>query len=162
MSLESDRPIQDLMPHNHCYGCGAGNAAGLRLKSFRRGPHLSVARFVPQAHHCAGPPHFVNGGVLATIIDCHCVCTAVAEAYAAAGREIGTAPHLYFATATLEISYRRPTPIDVPLDLTARVTSAADDRYVLSCEVSAGGKVTAVATVHAVRVPAEWMAGPRA
>lgn len=149
--------IQDLIPHNHCYGCGPDNDLGLRLKSYWRGNGRSVARFVPQSHHCAGPKHFVNGGILATIIDCHCVCTAMAAAYVAAGRAIGVAPHGHFATGSLSLDYHRPTPIDATLELAAEVARATDRSCVLACTVTAAGKVTVEATVEAVRVPDEWI-----
>lgn len=153
--------IQDLIPDNHCYGCGPDNERGLRLKSYWDGCGVSVARFVPQPHHCAGPRHFVNGGILATLTDCHCVCTAMAAASDAAGRPLGAAPHDYFATASLQVAYRRPTPIGETLELTAGIDRAEDGSYVLSCEVTAAGKVTVTAAVTAVRVSAEWMRGRR-
>jgi len=156
----SGSAIQDLIPRNHCYGCGPDNGGGLRLKSYWDGSGMSVARFVPQPHHCAGPRHFVNGGILATLVDCHCVCTATAAGYLAAGRALGTAPHLHFATANLRLNYLRPTPIDGPLELAASILSAHDRSYVLSCTVSAGGKTTVEATVEAVCVPATWMQPP--
>jgi acyl-coenzyme A thioesterase PaaI-like protein len=154
--------IQDLIPHNHCFGCGPDNEHGLRLKSYWDGSGFSVARFVPQAHHCAGPAHFVNGGILATIVDCHCICTAMAAASYAAGRMPGAAPHDYFATASLDVVYKRPTPIDEPLELAAEIVRGGDRDYVLSCAITAAGKETVTATVAAVRVPDTWMHGRRA
>lgn len=153
--------IQELIPHNHCYGCGPDNGSGLRLKSYWDGHDSSVARFAPQSHLCAGPKHFVNGGILATIVDCHCVCTATAAAYLAAGRPIGAAPHRYYATARLQLDYRRPTPIGQDLHLAATVVSAGERSCVLTCTVSAAGKVTVDATVEAVCVPDEWMRARR-
>lgn len=153
----SGSAIQDLIPHNHCYGCGPENGLGLRLKSHWVGSGSSVARFVPQPYHCAGPAHFVNGGILATIVDCHCVCTATAAAYLAAGRAIGDPPNLYFATATLSLGYRRPTPIGATLELEARVGEMDEKSCVLACTVTAAGKITVEAAVKAVRVPEDWM-----
>jgi acyl-coenzyme A thioesterase PaaI-like protein len=122
---------------------------------------LSVARFTPREHHCAGPRHFVNGGILATLIDCHCVCTAAAQAYRDQGREIGSAPDLHYATARLDVEYRRPTPIGTELTLRARIVERRERAYVLSCELEANGKITVTARVEAVAVPASWIAGPR-
>lgn len=153
----TDPAFQDLIPDNHCFGCGPANEGGLQLKSYWGPDDTSVARFVPRASHCAGPAHFVNGGILATLTDCHCVCTAMAASYRDAYRPIGTPPLIYFATASLELTYLRPTPIAGALELTARIERASERSYVLSCTVTAKGKTTVEAKVEAVRVPASWM-----
>ncbi len=49
--------FQDLMPNNHCFGCGPTNDGGLRIKSYWDGPNESLCSFVPQAHQNAGPRH---------------------------------------------------------------------------------------------------------
>lgn len=154
-------PFQDRLPHNHCFGCGPENPNGLHVKSSWSDNNKSVARFTPEAWHCAGPSHFVNGGILATLIDCHCVCTAAAAAYRDAGRAIGTTPELHYATARLELQYRRPTPIDAELLLEAQITSRTERTYVLSCELIARDKTCVSAVVEAIRVPDSWMLAPR-
>jgi acyl-coenzyme A thioesterase PaaI-like protein len=121
-----------------------------------------VARFTPEPYHCAGPTHFVNGGIIATLIDCHCVCTAAAAAYRDAGREIGGEPHFHYATVTLDVEYLRPTPIAVELTLEATITERTERTYVLSCELVARGKTCARGSVEAIRVPEDWIAGDRA
>jgi acyl-coenzyme A thioesterase PaaI-like protein len=131
------------------------------VKSRWAGEDFSVARFTPRSWHCAGPKHFVNGGILATIIDCHCVCTAMAAAYCDAGREIGSPPGLHYATARLETEYRRPTPIDAELSLHARIVARTDRTYVLSCELTANGKTCVSARVEAIRVPESWILAPQ-
>lgn len=118
-----------------------------------------MARFTPEPYHCAGPKHFVNGGIIATIIDCHCVCTAAATAYRDAGREIGSPPDIHYATARLELEYLRPTPIDAELELKARIVNLTERTYVLSCELSAAGKIRVKARVEAIRVPESWVTG---
>jgi acyl-coenzyme A thioesterase PaaI-like protein len=118
-----------------------------------------VARFTPEPCHCAGPTHFVNGGILATVIDCHCVCTAMATAYRDSGREIGSKPDLHYATTRLELQYLRPTPIDAEIELQARVIERTERTYVLSCELKARGKTRVRAEVEAIAVPESWMSG---
>jgi acyl-coenzyme A thioesterase PaaI-like protein len=122
---------------------------------------LSVARFTPKPHHCAGPRHFVNGGIIATLMDCHCICTAAAAAYRDSGREIGVKPDIYYATAELAVEYLRPTPIDAELELNARIVDRTERRYVLSCALNAGGKTCVEARVVAVEVPESWMLAAR-
>jgi acyl-coenzyme A thioesterase PaaI-like protein len=120
-----------------------------------------VARFTPAPWHCAGPTHFVNGGILATVIDCHCVCTAAAAAYRDNGREIGSEPHLHYATANFELKYLRPTPIGAELELTARIVNRTERTYVLSCDLRAGEKTCVTATLEAIQVPESWVLGDR-
>ena len=161
-SAARPRPFQDRLPHNHCYGCGPNNPNGLELKSYWSGDDRSVARFTPEPFHCAGPLHFVNGGILATLIDCHCVCTAAAAAYRDAGREIGDLPDLHYATAKLELEYRRPTPMGTELVIEAVIEARTERTYVLSAELVARGKVCVSARVEAVGVPESWVRAPRA
>ena len=160
-SAASVSAFQDLLPHNHCFGCGPHNPAGLRLKSRWSAPDLSVARFTPKPYHCAGPTHFVNGGIIATLIDCHAICTAAAAAYLDAGRAPGTGVGLHYATSSLALDYLRPTPIDAELELTARIVERGERSYVLSCELAAAGKTRVSARIVAIEVPESWMRGPR-
>jgi acyl-coenzyme A thioesterase PaaI-like protein len=149
--------LQAQIPHNHCFGCGPDNSAGLNLESFLTGEGSSVARFVPQPHHCAAPPHFVNGGIIATVIDCHCICTASAEAYRLENRAIGSTPHLHFATARMAVEYLRPAPIDGPLMLTATIASQLSKGFVVGCKLEVSGRLCATAEVTAIRVGEAWM-----
>ena len=103
----AERSLQAQISHNHCYGCGPLNERGLTLESYGSGVGPSRACFVPEPHHCAGPKHFVNGGILTTLIDCHCICTATAAAYLSERRAIGTEPYLCFATSKLAVELLR-------------------------------------------------------
>jgi acyl-coenzyme A thioesterase PaaI-like protein len=151
--------FQDLLPFNHCWGCGADNPEGLQLKSrwSADDPELSVATFRPRPEHVAGPRHVLNGGIIATVLDCHGVCTAVADAYRRAGRAIGAGETIWFATGTLTVTYERPAPVDAQLELRARVEGAAERTTVVACELRADREVRARATITAVRVPSAWL-----
>ncbi|MGH7726527.1 MAG: PaaI family thioesterase [Candidatus Eiseniibacteriota bacterium] len=120
-----------------------------------------MSTFEPRASHCAGPPQYLNGGILAAILDCHCVCTATAAAYRAERRPIGSDPHIWYVTAKLEVSYLRPTPIAKPVELVATIAEFGPKQTVLSCSAMSGGVECARAEVTAVRVPAEWFEGRR-
>ncbi len=151
--------FQDLMPFNHCWGCGAANPHGLRLKSrwSLEEPLLAVATFRPRPEHVAGPTHVLNGGIIATVLDCHGVCTAVADAYRSAGRTIGAGETIWFATGTLTVTYWRPAPVDADLELSARVERSAERTTEVACELRSEGDALAVAAVTAVRVPSSWL-----
>lgn len=152
----AQRAFQDMMPGNHCWGCSADNSAGLQIKSFWEADE-SVCRFQPQKHHTAWPTHVLNGGMISTLIDCHCICTAIAAAYRAEGREIGQGELIVYATGSLNVSFKLPTPIDQPVDLRAVVTETTERRTNLTCTLSSNGEVCAVGEVVAIRVPLEWL-----
>jgi acyl-coenzyme A thioesterase PaaI-like protein len=150
--------IQDQIPDNHCWGCGADNAAGLHLKSYWDGDE-AVARFLPAADFAAGPRHILNGGIIATLLDCHGVCTAIARAYDDEGRAIGSAPDLWCATSSMRVQYLRPTPLGEEVALSARVLEVDGASTAVACVLACAGKDRARATVHAVRVPESWRHG---
>ncbi len=147
--------IQDVIPHNHCFGCGPLNAHGLGIKSYADGD-AAVCTFQPSPHHMAGPTHVLNGGIIATIIDCHCVLTAIADAYRAAGRELGSEPRIWCVTAALKVDYLAPTPIAASVELRARVREAVGRKRIVECTLRSGGQAKARAEVVAVEVPSTW------
>lgn len=153
--------FQDLIPDNGCFGCGPHNEDGLRLKSTWHGDE-AISTFRGAPHHSAGPPDVLNGGILATIIDCHGVCTAIADAYRREGRDVGVAPLLWYATGRLEIDYLRPAPLGRDVELRATVREAAGRKSVIECTAEVGGEIVARGVVIAVRVPPEWRHGLQA
>ena len=124
-------------PTNECFGCGPANAKGLRIKSRVDGTDV-VAEFVPEAHHLAFPG-IVNGGILGTLLDCHCNWTAAHHLMKAGGLD---APPCT-VTASYAIELKRPTPIDATLLLRAHVVEATGDRATVEGTITVGTKVTA-------------------
>lgn len=147
--------IQDALPHNHCYGCGTLNPRGLHIKSYPDGDEV-VCRFQPWPDHMAGPEHVVYGGLIASVIDCHSVCTAVAAAYRDAGRELGSEPNLWCVTASLKIDFVAPAPIDGVLELRARVVETRGRKRTVACSLRAGDRECARAEVLAIEVAGSW------
>jgi acyl-coenzyme A thioesterase PaaI-like protein len=152
------RAIQDCIPHNHCWGCGTLNPRGLHIKSYVEGEE-TVCRFQPWPEHMAGPTTVVYGGILAAVVDCHSVCTAIADAYRTAGQEVGTKPIRWAVTASLRLDYLAPTPIGEPMELRARVRETRGRKRVVECVVRSGGRETVRAEVIAVDVPGSWGEG---
>lgn len=143
--------FQDLIPHNHCYGCGPLNAQGLKLKSRWQGAE-ALAVFTPQRWQAAGPEQFLNGGIIATIIDCHCVCTAIADCYRREGRAIGSEPNIWCVTASLKVDYLKPVPIDRPVTLRATIVEVSGRKTRLACGLVSGEQECARGEVLAIRV----------
>ncbi len=153
-----DRFIQDHLRDNFCFGCGADNPDGLQLKSRWQG-NVVVADWTPHPEHAAGPKHILNGGIIATLLDCHGVGTAIAEAYRREDRPMSSDPEIWYATASMTVEYLRPAPIGGPVHLAAHVTEVVERRTTVECSLEADGKPRARATVQAVRVPDSWRHG---
>ena len=153
-----ERPIQDQMHDNFCFGCGADNPDGLQLKSHWDGDTI-IAEWMPHPEHAAGPRHILNGGIIATLLDCHGVGSAIADAYRREGRAIGSDPEVWYATASMTVEYLRPAPIAAPVHLQATITSTEERSTVVDCVLAADGRDRARATVRAVRVPDSWRHG---
>lgn len=147
--------IQDRIPNNHCYGCGPENPLGMQIKSHWDG-EVSVCSYTPRPEQCAGPTQYVYGGTLASLIDCHCVGTAIAHQYARDGREIGDGQPIWCVTGRLTVNYLAPTPIDKPLELRASIFESAAKKTTLKCTVFSDGAATAEGEVIAIRVPETW------
>jgi acyl-coenzyme A thioesterase PaaI-like protein len=152
-----DWAFQDMMKGHHCFGCGVLNEKGLQIKSYWSGDE-SICRWLPASHHMAGPKQVLSGGIIATIIDCHCVCTAIAAAYREEGREIGTEPKLLYVTGSLNLKYLRPTPIKEEVLLRARVEAVHDKKTTLTCSLYTDQEESVQAEVVALQVPADWSA----
>lgn len=149
----SDKSFQDYYPesYKHCYGCGSKNAHGLHVRSFWDGEE-SVATFHPEEYHLAFPG-YVYGGLIASLVDCHCVGTAAAAAYRAEGREPGTEPAYRYVTGSLHVDYLKPTPLGPPVEVRARVVEIKGRKVVIEATVSVEGVATAKGKVVAVQMP---------
>ena len=158
----AQQAIQDYYPDelSYCYGCGRLNEHGLQLKSYWDGEE-TVAVFQPRSYHIA-VPGYVNGGLIASLIDCHGTGTASAAAYRAAGRHMGTEPALRFVTASLHVDYLRPTLLGIPLEIRGRVKEIQGRKVLVTATVSAEGEVTARGEVVAVQMPEHLRPRPRA
>ncbi len=146
-------PIQDTYPDEsaHCYGCGRLNDRGLHLQTFWDGDE-TVTRYAPEPWHVA-IPGYVNGGLLASLLDCHGTGTAAAAAYRAEGREPGTQPLHRFVTASLHVEYRKPTPLGPELAVRGRATSIQGRKVTVAARIIAEGDVTVTGEVVAVEMP---------
>ena len=160
MTNASPDAFQDLIPNNHCWGCGNLNDGGLLLKSHWASPgETSSAVWTPQPVHMAGPQDVLNGGIISTLLDCHAICTAIAHAYRVERREIGEGEQIWYATGTLSVRFQKPTPIDSPVTLKATIESSTKKRTNLRLSIESGGIETATAEIIAIRVPGDWVSG---
>jgi acyl-coenzyme A thioesterase PaaI-like protein len=142
--------IQDLWPEEgtYCWGCGKNNRHGLQLKSYWQDNDEVMATWEPKEHHLAFQG-ILNGGIIATLIDCHGTGTANAAAHKAAGE---SEPHFMHVTRGLSITYLKPTPLNRPVTLRARVTEMGEKKIKVSCELYSGDIKCAVGEVETVQV----------
>lgn len=140
----------------HCYGCGALNEHGLQIKSFWAGDEV-LCSWRPSPVHI-GHPGVLYGGLIASVVDCHCIWTAAAHAYRRAGREMDGSLDFQFVTAALRIDYRKPVPIEQAVELRARETDHSGRKSIVRCTVTSRGVVCAEAEVVAVLVAAKGSA----
>lgn len=138
----------------HCYGCGRLNAKGLQIKTHWDGDD-AVTRFQPRPEHVA-LPGFVYGGLIASLVDCHATGTAAASMYRLEDRAMDTQPAFRFVTASLNVDYLRPTPLDAELELRGRVVERGRTRVVVLVTVSAKGVTTATGRVVTVPMPSSF------
>jgi len=151
--MANQKAFQDYYPDqlSHCYGCGRLNEHGLKIKSYWDGQD-AVAVLEPKPYHI-GIPGYVYGGLIASLIDCHCIGTASAAVLRAEGRDIETSLPLRFVTASLHVDYLKPAPIGVALEVRAKVKQIKDRKVIVAATVSAKGEVCARGEVVAVQMP---------
>lgn len=122
-----NKSLQDeFSPKSICYGCGPANAQGFQIKSFVEGDKV-VAHWMPKDHHHAFP-NVLNGGVIGTLLDCHCNWAACW--YLMQEQKRDTPP----CTVTSEYSVQllRPTPMNKPLTLEATLDHIDHNRAVVN------------------------------
>ena|SRR5271157_795895 len=91
---------------NRCFGCGQANDTGLRLEFFLADDG-SVVCPTTIPNNFEGPPDFVHGGIIATLLD---------EAMSKSVRALG----LTSLTSQLEIAYHYPVHSGKPIRLEGR------------------------------------------
>ncbi|MCU0262355.1 MAG: PaaI family thioesterase [Candidatus Nanopelagicales bacterium] len=136
---------EHLYPQLTCFGCGHANARGLKLRSYP-GDGVVTAAFEPWPEHDNGFG-FLNGGIIATVLDCHSGA-AVFHRASLLGMEPEQGAPLLYVTAGLDLRYLRPVPLDQVLELRAAVVSADDDQVTVEAELVWDAKPRAAATTR--------------
>lgn len=130
--------LQELYaPSNRCFGCGPANEKGLRIRSFPQDDEL-VCRWIPEPHHQAFEG-MLNGGICGALLDCHSNWTAAYHLM----KKSGTDSPPCTVTSEFHVRLKRPTPMDAPLWLRAKVAESSDDRAVVEATLEVNKTVTA-------------------
>jgi hypothetical protein len=86
-----EQSLQDqYAPENACFGCGPANREGLHVRSFVRNGEV-VAEWQPEPKYDAFPG-VLNGGIIGSLLDCHCNWTAAYHLMKNTGRIVRHAP----------------------------------------------------------------------
>ena len=146
------KAFQDLLPDeiSHCYGCGRNNQNGLQIKSYWDG-EKTVCNWIPQEQFMAGK-NFLCGGIIATLIDCHGLNTAIAVAYKEEGREIGSKPFIPYATGSISIKLLCPNPLNHEIMIRGQVKSINLSKIIVLCRLYSNEKECAQGEITAVKV----------
>jgi acyl-coenzyme A thioesterase PaaI-like protein len=134
-----------LVPDLTCFGCGPANPRGLRLRSFP-GADGATAEFTPWPEHDNGLG-YLNGGIIATLLDCHSAAAVLDEADR---RGWGPLPGaaLAYVTAGLDVRFLRPAPLGEPVSLVAVVSEADEAEMTVDVQLHWDGRPRAGATAH--------------
>ncbi len=145
--------FQDFWPEEltYCFGCGRNNKEGLQIKSYWEGEE-AICNWIPKDYLMAGKG-ILCGGIIATLIDCHCLNTAIAAAYKAENRDLGTKPFLPYVTGELQIKLIKPISLDSPITLQAKIDLLTKNKIIVSCLVFSEGIICAQGIIIAISVP---------
>jgi uncharacterized protein (TIGR00369 family) len=92
---------------HHCFGCGPDNPQGLHLvftPNATDPEHITATAQVELTRTHEGPPGYIHGGIIATLMD---------EAMSKLNRPL----QVLAMTRNMEVDYLRPAPLNQPLVL---------------------------------------------
>lgn len=155
---EKKLAIQEVYPEDYawCYGCGRLNDKGHHFKTYWEGDHTKTV-YQPESEHTA-VPGFVYGGILASLIDCAGTGSASFALHRKNGHDVGDGvlpPR--FVTASLNVTYLKPTPHGVPLTAIGKVEEVHPKKFKVVLDVFANEEKCVTGEVVAVVMPETFM-----
>ena len=137
--MTEEKSLQETFaPNGICFGCGAANEKGLRIRSFPADGEEVVGEWRAEPHHQAFPG-MLSGGIVGTLLDCHSNWTAAYHLM----KKNGKSEPDCTVTANYSVKLLRPTPFDATIKLIARVIESTEDRATVEAELIANDKVCA-------------------
>ena len=127
----------------YCFGCGTENPRGLNMSFYRQGNAVCSDLTLPR--ELEGWENMAHGGSLSTVLD-----EIMAWAVIAFER-------VFFVTGRMEVVYRRPAPVEVPLTARGRVSDEPFERGCIAVGeiLDAHGEVLTRARAEMVYLPAD-------
>lgn len=155
--LEIAKAFQDYFPKNPCFGCGPANPNGLQIKSYwLPEDYKTICSWEIKDFCFSRDKKILHGGIIASLIDCHSIWSAIAWCYRLEKKEMGIKPDIVYVTANLNVNFLKPVPININswvyVVSTIELQQSTKKKIVISSllsvddnpEVYASGKVTAV------------------
>lgn len=156
MSMDKNIAIQDTYGERfqHCWGCGPQNPDGIHLKSYpSEDGEKCIVRYTPDDIYTGGVPKNLFGGMIAVIFDCHGTASAAYFAHKAKGLDLTKDTVISrYITARLEIDFKKPTPMNEEISVTASCEELTDRKVIVNMVMEAGGEIRAKAKMVAVGV----------
>jgi acyl-coenzyme A thioesterase PaaI-like protein len=135
---------------SHCFGCGTNNNYGHQLKTYWEGDE-TISKFTPKPEHTA-IPGYVYGGLIASLIDCHSTGSGAAALF----RSNKNNSYPRCVTASLNVQYLKPTPIDCELELRGTIKEIKGKKVIVLVNLYAKNTICAKGEVIVVQVPENW------
>jgi uncharacterized protein (TIGR00369 family) len=137
LTAESDitQPLAPLYhgAQNHCFGCGQINPAGLHLEFSVTPDHTVICNAVVSENY-EGPPGYLHGGIIATLLD---------EAMSKANRAHGVTA----MTRQMQVEYLHPVHSNSPIRIEGLVTRSEGRKHWTEAHIqNSNGKILAKAT----------------
>lgn len=129
-----------------CFGCGPANEQGLHINSFPEGESC-VCEWTPEAKYQAFPG-MLYGGLIASLLDCHCNWTAAWHLMNKNGFDKPPCT----VTAELNVKYLQPTPADKPIRMVAKVIKSSERSASIEGSLLSGNTVCATCSAVFVAV----------
>jgi uncharacterized protein (TIGR00369 family) len=117
---------------NHCFGCGAGNPVGLQLvftKEIADGAESRVVAHATISNNYEGPPGYLHGGIIATLLD---------EAMSKANRANG----VNAMTRQMQVDYLRPVPSGNLIIIRGRVVRSEGRKHFTEAHIENADRIT--------------------
>ena len=129
-----------------CFACGLENPSGLRLRFYDNGKDQIFAQFTIELAH-AGYPGMAHGGIVAAILD------------EVGGRTVMiNHPNRFFVTARMDVRFRQPVPVGVPLEAAGWLLKRRASRTRAHAEIFSHGKdLLAEASILYTDIPASLL-----
>jgi len=125
----------EISDDNHCFVCGELNLNGLRVRPRIDAPNQSASMRLAIPRDFQGWQGIVHGGILATLLDETC-------AYAAKGLVA------HVVTAEMTVSYKKPVPIEIELQVFATVVSRRRKIIEVKGQIEIAGEIYAEASAR--------------
>lgn len=150
------KAFQDLYPeeYSHCFGCGCNNKHGHHLKSFWSDDmNTTIAKITPSNIYTGGVPDHLYGGLIASLLDCHGAASAAAFKSLTVGNKFdGEKPLVRFVTGTLTVNFKKPTPTECELTITAKLISIENRKVKVELALLANGIICATGEMLAIQL----------